>query len=275
MHNLYTAILWAMGGYGLVVLLIYLMQSQLLFFPSTDKFATPEYVGLAYQEIKLRTNDDLLLDGWFIPAANPRGVVLFFHGNAGNISHRLETLLVFHRLGLSTLIFDYRGYGASEGKMDEQGSYRDAAAAWHYLTVQRKVPSQNIIFYGRSLGGAIAIHLAGVHVPKALIIESSFTSIPDLAAEIYPYLPVRWLSRFRYDAREKLKTVKSPVLIIHSPEDEIIPFEHGRQLFRVANEPKIFLEIKGKHNDSHNLSSDSYLFGLNQFLNRFVDNNTY
>lgn len=271
MNNLYSAILWIAGGYGLIVLFVYLMQSHLLFFPTKDKVATPRHIGLTYEQVKLTTEDDLKLDGWFVPAPNSRGVVLFFHGNAGNISHRLDSLLIFHQLGLSTLIFDYRGYGDSEGKVSEHGSYRDAVAAWRYLTLQKKVPPENIIFFGRSLGAAVASQLATVHTPKALIMESAFTSIPELAAKLYPFLPARWISRFHYNSRENLKRIKCPILVIHSADDEIIPFEHGRQLFRVAKEPKKFLEIKGGHNNGFMVSNDSYRKSIDQFLHSILE----
>ena len=271
MHNYLTTILWIAGGYGFILLFVYLMQSHLLYFPTKDKLSTPSYVGLDYETVKLRTEDDLVLDGWFVPHPNRRGVVLFFHGNAGNISHRLETLAIFHRLGLSTLIFDYRGYGESEGEINEQGSYKDASAAWYYLTRVRNISPSKIIFIGRSLGGAIASQLATVHPPEALIIESGFTSVPDLAAKVYPLLPVRWLSRFQYNSEDNLKRLNCPILIIHSLDDEIIPFEHGQQLYSVANEPKKFLKIQGGHNDGFMTSGNVYLRGVDEFLNEFLN----
>lgn len=196
----------------------------------------------------------------------PRGVVLFCHGNAGNISHRLDSIRIFHHLRLSTFIFDYRGYGTSEGKPSEKGTYLDAEAAWHYLIEKLHVPSTRVILFGRSLGCAIATRLAQDHTPKALIIESTFTSIPDIAADIYPFLPVRLLARFDYNAMEYIKRVNCPVLIIHSRNDDIIPFRHGRQLFEAASKPREFLEITGTHNDGFMASGKSYEEGLDLFL---------
>jgi len=270
MHSFCTTILWGIGGYGLILMLVYLMQSHLLYFPTKEKISTPSHVGLAYEAVTLRTEDNLTLDSWFVPHSKPRGVVIFFHGNAGNMSHRLDTLTILNQLGLSTLIFDYRGYGASEGEISEKGSYKDARAAWNFLTEQRNIRPSKIIFIGRSLGGAVASQLATVHTPKVLIIESSFTSVPKLAAAIYPFLPVRWLSRFQYDSENNLKQLNCPILVIHSPNDEIIPFEHGQRLHNTANQPKKFLVIRGGHNDGFITSGDAYRRGIDEFLNEFL-----
>jgi len=195
-------------------------------------------------------------------------VILFCHGNAGNISHRLESIQVFHRLGLSTFIFDFRGYGQSEGRPTEQGTYLDAEAAWHYLVRERQMSPTEIIIFGRSLGGSIAAWLAQDHTPKALIIESTFTSVRDIAAELYPYLPVRWLCRFNYNAMDYLHQLNCPVLIVHSRDDEMISFSHGRRLFETANEPKEFLEIMGTHNEGFMTSAKRYEDGLDSFISK-------
>ncbi len=210
------------------------------------------------------------LSGWFVPAERSRGVILFCHGNAGNISHRLESVQVFHRLGLSTFVFDYRGYGQSEGKPTEQGTYLDAEAAWRHLVQKQQVDPTEIIIFGRSLGGAIAAWLARDHPPKALIIESTFTSVRDIGAELYPYLPVRLLSRFDYNAMDYLRQVNCPVLIVHSRDDEIIPFSHGRRLLETANEPKEILEITGTHNEGFMTSAKRYEDGLDSFISAHV-----
>jgi hypothetical protein len=192
--------------------------------------------------------------------------VLFFHGNAGNISHRLDSLSVFHRLGFNTLIFDYRGYGQSEGSPSEDGIYRDAEAALTYLREDRGIPLKTIVYFGRSLGGSVAAWLAARTSPGALIVESSFTSAPDMAAQLYPLLPARMLTRLRYNTLEYLTRVTCPVLIIHSAEDEIIPFQHGQRLFAAAPEPKRFLEIHGDHNMGFLNSGPRYEQGLQEFL---------
>jgi fermentation-respiration switch protein FrsA (DUF1100 family) len=193
-------------------------------------------------------------------------VVLFCHGNAGNISHRLDSIRLFHELGLSVLIFDYRGYGQSSGKPTEKGTYRDADAAWHYLVTLRGILPGHIILFGRSLGAPIAADLATRQSAAAVILESAFTSVPDVAAKFYPWLPVRWLSRYQYNTRKKLASIHSPVMIVHSRDDEIIEYANGERLFEAANEPKQFLELRGGHNDGFMVSGKDYIRGLNNFL---------
>jgi fermentation-respiration switch protein FrsA (DUF1100 family) len=248
---------------------VFLLQSRLIYLPNTPSrtlTATPAQVGLAFESVDFRATDGIRLNGWFVPAENARGVLLFFHGNAGNISHRLASLRIFNALGLSTFIFDYRGYGRSEGKPTEQGTYLDAEAAWRYLTAERGIAEGEIVYFGRSLGSSIAAYLAMEKTPKALILESAFTSIADAGAQAYPFLPVRLLSRYEYETREYLESVTAPILITHSPQDEIIPFEHGRALFAVANEPKSFLELVGGHNTGFLQSGETYVNGLDNFL---------
>lgn len=256
------------AAYVGLALVLYLFQTRLVFYPETGReiIATPGQAGLPYEDLRLTTADGIVLHGWYVPAAQARGTVLFLHGNAGNISHRIDTLQMLHRLGYSTLIFDYRGYGNSGGTPSERGTYRDAEAAWRYLTEQRHVPSCRIVLFGESLGGAVGAWLAARQKPAALVIASGFTSVPDLARHFYPYLPVRWLARLRYDTRESLRAVAAPVLIAHSPEDEIIPFGHGSALFAAANPPKRFLELAGGHNDGFIFMRESWIKTLGDFL---------
>ena len=273
MNGFMNLLLVAACGYSAFLALIYFYQPRLLFFPnipSRQVEVSPDEVGLPYEPVKLVTNDNVQLDGWFIPASQARGAVLFFHGNAGNISHRLDTLLLLNKMKLSTLIFDYRGYGRSQGKPSEQGTYQDAEAAWQYLTQERGVLPQQIILFGRSLGAAVAAHLATIHTPGALIIESCFTSVPDIAADLYPFLPARLLSRVDYNAKEKLENVACPVLIVHSPNDEIIPYKHGRALYAAAKEPKRFLELRGGHNDGFLITGKAYRDALESFLSEVL-----
>lgn len=264
--GVWSIVLWIAGIYGALVLAVFLGQSALLYFPSRDLIANPREIGLAYQDVEIVTTDDVTLHGWYVPAVKPRGVLLFFHGNAGNISQRLESLKLFNQLGLDTLIFDYRGYGKSEGKISEQGSYLDAEAAWRYLTETKGIPSHQILLFGRSLGGALAAYLAGRRQAKGVIVESGFISIPELAAQIYPFLPARWISRFHYDSLNRIKKSTCPVLIIHSADDEIIPISHGRALFNAAPQSKQFLQIQGGHNDGFLQSVAVYVQGLDNFL---------
>ena len=241
--------------------------------PSRAVTASPDNVGLVYEEVQLATEDGLLLHGWYVPAEQSRGVVLFCHGNAGNISHRLETLQMFHRLRLSVLIFDYRGYGRSQGRISEAGTYRDARAAWHYLVDERGLDPQQVVIFGRSLGGAVAAHLAAERSAGAVILESTFTSVPAMGRSLYPYLPIALMSRYRYPTGRNVATIRQPVLIVHSPDDELIPYDHGRRLFAAANEPKHFLPIKGGHSDGYRVSGAVYTEGVRQFVERYLPGN--
>jgi len=192
--------------------------------------------------------------------------LLFLHGNAGNISHRLDSLRLFNSLGLNVLIFDYSGYGKSGGTASEQQTYADARVAWNYLTRTRGVAAGKIVIFGRSLGAGVATWLATQETPAGLILESAFTSVPALAQKFYPIFPVRWLARIRYDNAARLPTVDCPVLIAHSRDDELIPIGHGRELFGLAREPKTFLPMVGGHNDGFFVSGPSYRAGILQFI---------
>ena len=274
------------AGYVVIAGLLYFYQDQLVYFPERALTATPAQAGLAYEPVRFTSADGVALSGWFIPAckgpaalgvlppaalAHPcaaRGTLLFCHGNAGNISHRLESIRQFHQLGLNVFIFDYRGYGESEGVPTEAGTYRDAEAARRYLVETRGLAPEHIVYFGRSLGAAIAAWLATQHPPRALIVESAFTSVPDFGAEIYPWLPVRLLARLRYPTQEYLRSVQAPVLVVHSRDDEIVPFRHAEKLYESANSSKELLEIRGGHNDGFLVSGAQYTRRLDDFLRR-------
>lgn len=250
------------GIYVLLSAVLFFAQSSFVYQPGKTIYMTPRDAGFAYEDINYMTSDGTQISAWFIPAKEPKGVVLFCHGNAGNISHRLDTIGIFYHLGLSTFIFDYRGYGRSGGKPTEAGTYLDAEGAWNYLLREKGLKPGEIIIAGRSLGGSVASRLAAGKNPRTLIIESSFTSVPDLGARIYPFLPVRLLCRFGYNTTAFVKKVKCPVLVIHSPDDEMIPFEHGLHIFAAANDPKAFLRIRGSHNEGFIASVEQYTRGL-------------
>jgi len=256
------------ASYGLLIAVVYFMQSRMLYLPGVPGRTlsmTPIDVGMAYQDVFIETADEVTVHGWFV-AGRSSQVLLFFHGNAGNISHRLDSIRQFFDLGLSVLIIDYRGYGQSGGKTTESGIYRDADAAWRYLTDDRGISTSDIIVFGRSLGASVASHLAAQHQPLALIVESSFTSVPDIAAELYPWLPARWLSRFRHATRDYIRDVRCPVLVVHSRDDEIIPYHHGEQIYAAANEPRTLLTLRGSHNDAFLSDGRTYTDGVRAFL---------
>ena len=257
-------------AYLAIVFLVFAAQAQLIYFPKTESelAVTPERVGLAFESVEITTSDDETIHGWFVPVPDAQGTVLFFHGNAGNISHRMDYMPMFQRLGYNLFIFDYRGYGQSSGSPSEAGTYLDAQAAWHYLTEVKGIAPSQIVLYGESLGGPIAAWLAAREKPASLILASSFTSAPDLAETIYPYLPVRLIARFSYNTLESLASNTAPLLVMHSPQDEIVPFEHGQRLFQAASEPKQFLTLEGGHNTGFVFTREEWVTALGAFLDK-------
>ncbi len=267
-------ILVVLASYGLLIVVVYLMQGRMLYLPNVAGRAlamTPVDIGLDYQDVFIDTADGVTLHGWFI-AGRSSEVLLFFHGNAGNISHRLDSIRQFQELGLSVLIIDYRGYGQSGGSTTEQGIYRDADAAWRYLTEPRGISASDIVIFGRSLGGSAASWLAAQYQPLALVVESSFTSVPDVAEELYPWLPVRWISRFSHATLDYVRDVHCPILVVHSRDDDIIPFHHGEAIFAAANEPRTLLVLRGSHKDAFLLDERTYIEGMRTFVSSLADN---
>jgi len=257
-------------AYGAVVALVFLFQSRLVFYPEIGRevAVTPQTFGLNFEDVAIRTADGETLQAWWVPADEPRGTVLFFHGNAGNISHRVDYLAMFHRMRYSTLAVDYRGYGKSTGSPSEEGTYRDAEAAWEYLRGARGVQARELVIVGESLGAAVASRLATRATPRAVVLLSTFTSVNDLGARIYWFLPVRLISRLGYDNLENLKRIQAPVFIAHSPQDEVVPFSHGRKLFEAAAEPKAFLELRGGHNEGFIFARPEWVAQLAAFLEK-------
>jgi fermentation-respiration switch protein FrsA (DUF1100 family) len=255
-------------GYGAIVALAFAFQDQLLFQPRSRLLATPDDAGMSYETVHLDTEDGETLHGWWIPAPDvSRGTLLFFHGNAGNISGRLESVQQFHQLGLNVLIVDYRGYGQSTGAPSEEGIYRDAEACWRYLTNTKGLAPHEIIIFGRSMGGGAATWLATRKQPGAVILESVFTSVPDVGAHHYSFLPVRTLATNQFDNEARVDEIDAPTLFIHSREDRVVPFTLGRRVYEAASEPKQFLEIEGGHNDGFLVSAEEYLRTIEGFLN--------
>jgi len=257
-------------AYAAVTALVFLFQSRLVFYPEVGRemVVSPQTYGLKFDPVDIRTADGETLSAWWVPAEEPRGTMLFFHGNAGNISHRLDYLQLFNRMRFNTLIVDYRGYGKSTGSPSEEGTYRDAEAAWDYLRAVRSVQAQNLVIAGESLGGGVASWLAARVGPRAVVLISTFTSATDLGAQIYWFLPVRLISRLGYDNTENLKRIKAPVFIAHSRDDDVIPYSHGKKLFEGASEPKAFLEMRGGHNDGFIFSRPEWGAQLAAFLEK-------
>lgn len=247
-----TLLIGVAGGYLAVVLGTYLLQDRLVYHPDRVMVATPQDWGLAYQDLSFAVEGESL-HGWWLPPSSPsRPVILFFHGNACNISGVREHLLLFRRLDLGVMLFDYRGYGKSGGEFpNEARVYADAAGAWNHLTGPLGVDPQRVMLYGHSLGGGVATWLAERHPPRALILEGTFTSVPDAGAEVYPFLPVRLLARNHFPNQARLaSTLRVPVMVIHSRTDAVIRFHHGERLFAAAAEPKVFLPLEQGEHDS-------------------------
>lgn len=245
-----TAIVLTVLGIALTLMaLVYLFQSRLVFFPTAEIVALPSNDGLEFDECRIPAGDGVVLHGWFLPAADPDApVVLFCHGNYGNISHRLATARFIHDLGAALLLFDYRGYSRSTGRPSEAGLYADASAAWNYLIDARGYAPERIVILGRSLGCAPAIDLACRERCRGLIVESGFTSAREMARIILPFLPTDLLIRYRFDNLGRIAGIHCPVLVCHSPDDEIVPYEMGERLFQAAPEPKQFFPLTGGHN---------------------------
>jgi fermentation-respiration switch protein FrsA (DUF1100 family) len=270
MRMIINLLLAAGFAYAVILLCVFLFQPRLVYFPQVERelTTTPRATGLDYEDVALHTADGVKLHGWWVPAGEARGTVLMMHGNAGNISHRLGYLTMFNRLGYSVLLFDYRGYGKSGGNPDEEGTYRDGEAAWQHLTEARKLSPRDIVIVGESLGGGIATWLAAKYPPRAVVLASTFTSVPDLGAQIYPWLPVRLLARVRYDNRARVGAIDAPVMIAHSRDDDIIPFSHAEALFAAAHEPKQMLVLAGGHNDGFLFTRDAWVAAVGAFLER-------
>lgn len=254
-------------GYIFICLLMYIFQSGMMYYPVKDIYQTPAALGLEFEEVAFESQNGSEITGWYVPANAPRGTVLFSHGNAGNISGRLETLRILNSLNLNVLIYDYQGYGNSKGSSSEETTYQDAMAAWRFLNVNKQIPPSEIILMGRSLGGAISAWLATKTEPAALILESTFTSAKDLAAEIYPIFPVRLLMKFEYPTAEYVEKISIPILITHSTEDQLVPYHHGRELYEIASQPKSFFKMSGNHGNSHIVTGKEYVRALKDFVN--------
>ncbi len=258
--------IYAVAGLLLLNVLMYFQQPQIIFYPMSELYQTPANWGLEYEDVTLNTVDDVQLHGWYIPKRASERVLLFFHGNAGNISHRRESIETFHRLGLNVFIIDYRGYGQSKGKPNEQGLYQDATAAWRYLTEDKGFDPENVIIFGRSLGGAVAAKLASEVEARGLILESTMSSARDFARDVFKILSRLVVIRYDFNTAQHIQQVNYPVLVLHSPDDEIMPFHLGKKVYELANQPKHFVHMRGDHNYGFMRSQPEYQQELDSWL---------
>lgn len=248
--------------------IVWTQQRRLIYFPFGE-VASPEALGLeGVSAVSFPTSDGLSLNGWFVsPAKAPEFTVIVFNGNAGNRSYRAPLAAAFARANFAVLLFDYRGFGGNPGFPTESGLSVDARAARGYVIAQPNVDRERLVYFGESLGSAVATELAVDHPPAALVLRSPFTSLSDIGRVHYPMLPVRWLLRDRYDTIGRISRVRAPVLIVGGDRDRIVPIAQTRQLYGAARDPKSLLNIDGAdHNDDALVHGRAMIDGVIRFL---------
>jgi len=253
-------VIFAFCGLVAFSLYLYFSQDRMVFYPMPEILVSPGDVNLPFEDVRVKVSPTESIHAWYVPGSESGNgrTVLFCHGNAGNISHRLETLEFLHEMGANVFLFDYRGYGLSDGEVGEENAYADAEACYWWLIEQKAVAPADLVIFGRSLGGAVGIDLASRVVCAGLIVESSFTSVEDMGKRMFPGLPIKYLLRFHFDSIDKVDQVNCPIVVSHSVDDEIVPFEMGKRLFEAAREPKRFVELSGGHNDRFYFGDKSY-----------------
>ncbi len=252
------------------------LEKFALYFPDRPLGATPRSEGLAYEDVRFPAGDGVMLHGWLVPAPGARVTLVWFHGNAGNIGDRVHNIGFLHRvLGANVFIFDYRGYGQSQGSrfdLSEDATYRDGEGALAYLRARPDLARTRVVYFGRSLGAAVAVELARQKPPAALILETAFTSIRDMARVVLPYLPILGWLNIRYDSLSKIGSIRVPLLVLHGDRDDVVPFEQGRRLFEAANPPKTFYTIRGaRHNDTYVVGGEDYFRAWAEFFRTVED----
>jgi fermentation-respiration switch protein FrsA (DUF1100 family) len=263
-----TTALSVLALFGALFLGLRWYEQKSLYYPTREILQTPRDVGLPFEDVELGTADGEKLHGWWVPSeGHDAPVVLFLHGNGGNVSHRLEKLAALRDIGADTLIIDYRGYGRSSGTPSESGLYADALAAYDWLTKSRRVDPKRIVVYGESLGTAAAVHLATEAKTAGVIVESGFTSLTEVAQGMFPFLPVRWILKHRFNSIDKVSRIDAPLLILHSRQDELFEMSHPERLLAAAQSPKRLVEMQGGHNDAFLVSADIYREAIARFLN--------
>lgn len=249
-----------------VAVLIRVFENRFIYFPPRypEGFVTtPQSFGLQVEEVWLTAEDNVRINGWFLPST--ASVLLWFHGNAENIGMGIDRMIRFAALGSSIFEIDYRGYGKSEGTPNEAGLYRDGEAAYRYLVEVRGFRPSDIIIYGHSLGGAVAVEIASRHECGGLIVESSFTSISDMARIMFRVPLVGFIAKSKFDSERKIANIRAPVLVIHGTRDWVIPFFMGQMLFEAAREPKAFFPVEGAGHD------DPFFVGGKEYYDRLLE----
>ena len=252
---------------AVIVLRFFVMW--IIFQPSKHIVWTPDQSGFDYENVYITASDGTKIHGWYIVCGNSRGTVLFFHGNAGNISHRRDSIRIFNSLGMSVFIVSYRGYGESEGSPSIKGVDLDALAAWNWLVSEREIPPEKILIFGRSLGGAVAVELMRNAKPRAAILESTFSALADMAGFDFLSPLASLLIGGAWNSALTAAGIDTPTLCIHSPQDEIVPYRLGKRLFEALAGEKYFYDITGDHNNGFLLSMPEYKEQLGRFITEY------
>ena len=231
----------------------------------------PGAMGVSVEDVDFQAEDGVQLHGWYVQSPEAKATLLWFHGNAGNITHRLENIKLLEPLRVNIFIFDYRGYGKSAGEPDEQGIYMDSQAAYDFVTKEKKIAPEKLILFGRSLGGVFAVDVADKNPAAGLILESVFTTAKDMAKKIFPILPIGWAISSKLDNVSRVAGLKLPKLFLHGDRDGVVPFRLGRQVFTAAAEPKEFYVIQGAgHNDTIFVGGEPYFATIDRFISKVV-----
>jgi hypothetical protein len=260
-------LLFIVVGFGLIFGYIKYLENHSIFFPEKVLSLTPSSLNLSFEDIYIRIKENIKINAWFIPFNNAKYTILFLHGNAGNISTRLDTIQLLGETGVNVFIIDYQGYGQSQGKPSEEAMYIDAKATYDYLVNNRNIKPKQIILYGESLGAAAAVNLASEVEIKAMILEGGFSRGRDMVKRLCPFLPAFLFSN-SFDSLSKIKKVKSPILFIHSPDDEMVPINLSKKLYNAALGLKDFAEITGSHNTAVFDSSKKFIDSITAFINK-------
>ncbi|MDA0264356.1 MAG: alpha/beta hydrolase [Chloroflexi bacterium] len=265
----------ALLAYGVAFIVLWSqLEKRFVFSPVAELLYTPNDAGLEYEDIRFQTSDGLTLHGWFIPGKDPVTEVdrpftwVWFHGNGGNLGYRVDELaLAHHQTGDDIFIFDYRGFGESDGKPSERGTYLDSRAALNHLKSRPGFDSRRMVYLGHSLGAAVAVELSLTQPPSALVLVSPFASVRDMAGLALPFPPAAWLLRNHYDNVARVRKINAPVLVLHGDQDDTVPLSQGRKLYEAANQPKQFQTLEGAgHNDTYEAASEQYCGAIESFL---------
>jgi uncharacterized protein len=268
---LITGLLAVVAGVVLVVVVLRSVENRLIYYPPRypEGFPSPQIVAREVEDVWLLTADGVRINAFYRSNPASKQVLLWFHGNAENIGYGLDQMKALAKIGVNILAVDYRGYGKSAGKPDEAGVYHDADAAYDYLLNQRHFRPQDIVIYGHSLGGAVAVNLASRRPCGGLIVESSFTSARAMARRMFAVPAIAYVVKSRFDSLRKIRDVRAPILVVHGTRDEVIPFAMGQQLFAAAPEPKRFFPIAGAgHNDVLDVGGVAYMACLKDFVGK-------